>query len=277
MERLNPLNDFLFKKLFADEKEPELLIELLKAILELNISEIKIEKENLNRVSEEDKLGILDIKAKTATGEKYNIEVQLLNQKNMIPRTLFYWSKLFVEDFEAGSPYKSLQKTVTINILGFKMEELRNESFHSIYKLKETTSKNLLTDLLEIHFIEFPKFAKLHYDLNKPIHRWLLFLKEDVSEDMLREVIHMDVGVNKAEEKLQRLSADPETRREYERRAKALSDERSRLEDAKEEGIETGILNVVKKLIENGMSLEEAAKFTPYSAQQLNDMLKMND
>jgi predicted transposase/invertase (TIGR01784 family) len=89
MDRLNPLNDFLFKKLFADEKEPELLIELLKAILELNISEIKIEKENLNRVREEDKLGILDIKAKTATGEKYNIEVQLLNQKNMIPRTLF--------------------------------------------------------------------------------------------------------------------------------------------------------------------------------------------
>jgi predicted transposase/invertase (TIGR01784 family) len=87
----------------------------------------------------------------------------------------------------------------------------------------------------------------------------------------------MDVGVNKAEEKLQRLSADPETRREYERRAKALSDERSRLEDAKEEGIETGILNVVKKLIDSGMPLDEAAKFTPYSAQQLSKMLKVDD
>ncbi|WML54759.1 hypothetical protein RCG17_09285 [Neobacillus sp. PS3-12] len=91
----------------------------------------------------------------------------------------------------------------------------------------------------------------------------------------------MDVGVNKAEEKLQRLSADPEARREYKRRAKALSDERSRLEDAKEEGIqkgfETGILNVVKKLIESGMSLEDAAKFTPYSTQQLSKMLKIND
>jgi hypothetical protein len=51
----------------------------------------------------------------------------------MVPRTLFYWSKLFVEDFEAGGPYKLLQKTVTINILGFKLEELRDEAFHSTF------------------------------------------------------------------------------------------------------------------------------------------------
>lgn len=41
----------------------------------------------------------------------------------------------------------------------------------------------------------------------------------------------MDVILNKAEEKLLKLSADPETRREYEQRAKALSNERSRLEE----------------------------------------------
>jgi predicted transposase/invertase (TIGR01784 family) len=104
--RLNPLNDFLFKKLFGDEREQELLIGLLNAILESDIVALTIEKENLDRVREEDKLGILDIKAKTSIGEKINIEVQLLNQKNMVPRTLFYWSKLFVEGVESGSTYK---------------------------------------------------------------------------------------------------------------------------------------------------------------------------
>ena len=39
-------------------------------------------------------------------------------------------------------------------------------------------------------------------------------------------------------------------------------------------GIETGILEVVKKLLDSGMSLEEAAKYTPYSAEQLSKMLK---
>jgi predicted transposase/invertase (TIGR01784 family) len=276
MNRLNPLNDFLFKKLFGDENDKELLIGLLNAILQIEIVNLTIENEKLDRFKEEEKLGILDIKAKMADGEKINIEVQLLNQKNMIPRTLFYWSKLFLEDFEAGRNYKELKKTVTINILGFKLEELRSESFHSIYQLGEAQTKNNLTDLLEIHFIELAKFDEVMYDLNNPLHCWLLFLKDDVPDSILREVLRMDV-ISKAEEKLTMLSADPETRREYERRAKALSDERSRLEDAielgMEKGMEKGILSVIQGLLSKGMPLNEAAKLTPYTAEELSRML----
>jgi len=270
MNRLNPLNDFLFKKIFGDENDKDILIGFLNAILKTDIVDLRIEKENLDRFYEQDKLGILDIKAKTKMGEKFNVEVQLLNQRNMIPRTLFYWSKLFVEDFEAGNPYSSLQKTVTINILGFKMAELQDESFHSIYKLREERTRNLLTELLEIHFIEFPKFEEINEDLNEPLHRWLLFFKEDIPSNKLREVVSMDVILNKAEQKLSELSADPETRKEYERRAKALSDERSRLEDAEN----AGILRVAKSLIDNGMPLYEVAKHTPYNAEELEQLLK---
>jgi predicted transposase/invertase (TIGR01784 family) len=136
--------------------------------------------------------------------------------------------------------------------------------------LKEGQSKHLLTDLLEIHFIEFPKFERIKDGVFNPLHRWLLFLKEDISEDKLKEVIGMDVMVNKAEEKLLKLSADPETRKEYERRAKALSDERSRLEDAEN----TGILSVAKSLLDSGMSLYEVAKHTPYNSEELERLLK---
>lgn len=274
MERLNPLNDFLFKKLFGDEKDQELLIALLNAILEANLAELKIAKEQLNRETQEEKLGVLDIKAKTISGEKINIEVQLLDQKNMIPRTLFYWSKLFVEDFEAGSQYRQLQKTITINILDFKLEKLKKESYHTKYSLREFKTNSLLTNLMEIHFIEFPKFQEIKLNLHNPLHRWLLFLKQDVPENLLEEVTRMDAMVNKAEDKLIKLSADPETRREYELRAKALSDERSRMEDAREEGMEKGIIEVVKRLLKTGMSLQEAAKYTPYSVEELAGKLQ---
>ena len=90
----------------------------------------------------------------------------------------------------------------------------------------------------------------------------------------------MDV-ISKAEEKLTMLSADPETRKEYERRAKALSDERSRLEDARksgielgmEKGMEKGILSVIQGLLSKGMPLHEAAKLTPYTVEELNRMI----
>ena len=83
----------------------------------------------------------------------------------------------------------------------------------------------------------------------------------------------MDV-ISKAEEKVTMLSADPETRKEYERRAKALSDERSRLEEAKEKGMEKGILTIIRGLLSRGMPLAEAAKLTPYSAEELDRKLK---
>jgi predicted transposase/invertase (TIGR01784 family) len=152
----------------------------------------------------------------------------------------------------------------------------RRSNFHSIYKIGEAETKNNLTDLLEIHFIEFPKFEEVMYDLNNPLHCWLLFLKDDVPDYILREVLSMDV-ISKAEEKLTMLSADPETRKEYERRAKALSDELSRLEDARESGIELGmekgILSVIQGLLSKGMPLNEAAKLTPYTVEELSRMI----
>ncbi|AST93224.1 hypothetical protein BC6307_19155 [Sutcliffiella cohnii] len=80
----------------------------------------------------------------------------------------------------------------------------------------------------------------------------------------------MGVNLNKAEQKLLKLSADPDTRKEYERRVKALSDERSRLEDAEN----AGILKVAKSLLDNGMPLYEVAKNTPYNADELERLLK---
>ncbi|WP_066309755.1 hypothetical protein [Bacillus sp. FJAT-29814] len=78
----------------------------------------------------------------------------------------------------------------------------------------------------------------------------------------------MDGILNQAEEKLNRLSASPETRREYELREKALSDERSRLEDAREKGV----LSVVRSLLASGLPLSEVAKHTPYSVEELRKL-----
>lgn len=47
----------------------------------------------------------------------------------------------------------------------------------------------MLTDILEIHFIEMVKFLKTQIDINNPLHRWLLFLANP--EDKILEEIEM--------------------------------------------------------------------------------------
>ncbi|GCD09717.1 hypothetical protein Ctaglu_13400 [Clostridium tagluense] len=88
MERLKPLNDFIFKKTFGEEETKDNLIALLNAILskkdrdKLVTLEI-VENKELTPELIGDKTGIIDVRAKTEDGTQLEIEVQLTNQHNI--------------------------------------------------------------------------------------------------------------------------------------------------------------------------------------------------
>lgn len=277
MKRLKPLNDFVFKKLFGENQDKELLIGFLNAVLKNDVEDLYIVEEKLGKEKIDDKQGILDIKAICYSGEKINIEVQLANEYNMKERTLFYWSKLFTEDFKAAEKYSDLNKTITINILGFNYLD-NIESFHSSYKIYEDETMQLLTDLLEIHFIEMPKFNAMDADLHNPLHRWLLFLREDtVKQANLEEVFILDQLVAKAEDKLRRLSADEETIRMYQLREKFIADQKTQIEgarnDGKNEGMHEKAIVIAKSLFEiPSMSVQDVAKHTGLSLQKVKEI-----
>lgn len=182
MYRLKAKNDFVFQRIFGRQENKEILISFLNAVLMLEdenklndidvIGNTKLEKDR-----PEDKLGILDIKARTISGIQINIEIQIVNQYNMDKRTLFYWSKLYTEQLSEGQTFNELKKTITINILDF--EYIKVENYHSVFHLWEDNRKDYkLTDVLEIRFIELPKFRRIQPDFSKPLDRWLLFLED---------------------------------------------------------------------------------------------------
>lgn len=270
MKRLRPLNDVIFKKLFGEKKDKHLLISFLNAILNYDVVDVDIQEEKLTKETLDSKQGILDIKAKTYAGEKINIEVQLLNQYNMIQRTLFYWSKLYTENFKTKGNYKDLSKTVTINLLGFTLFE--ESPYHTTYHLYEDTSKQRLTDLLEIHFIEFPKFEQIDKNLHNSLHCWLLFLKGDIADSLLKEVIQMDELIQQANDKLMFLASDDETRRLYELREKHLSDEITRIEGAKEEAASIKAKEIAVKLLKMGHSVDSICELTGLSKEEIEEI-----
>jgi len=231
---------------------------LLNAILELsgdnNINDIELmDNTKLEKDRIEDKQGILDVRAKTVNGIQINIEIQLVNQYNMDKRTLFYWSKMFTEQITVGQGFDELKKTITINILDFSFIDLNR--YHTSYHLKEDLETDYtLKDVLEIHFIELPKFRRCEPDITKPLERWLLFL-EDSSSEVLEVLKEKDPAIAKAEEVLDWLSSDEETVRLYELREKAIYDEVTRIKGAKEEGIAIGIEKVAKNMLSQGIDI----------------------
>ena len=107
MRKVKPLNDFIFKKIFGEKGNEDILISFINAVLKRTnkepIIEIEIiDNKQLTKEVINDKTGIIDVRARTAKGENVDIEVQLTDQGNMDKRTLFYWGKMYLENIKQG-------------------------------------------------------------------------------------------------------------------------------------------------------------------------------
>ena len=260
--RLKPTNDFLFQKLFGEEEAKDILTSFLNAILHLpdhrKITDIRvIANTQLNKELLTSKGGRLDILAETENRELINVEMQLTNYRDMVRRTLFYSSRLFHGSIRTGEDFKELKRTITINIMDFNLDELSGISdFHSTFHFYETILREVrLTDAVELHFIELPKFRKAAKDLSEPLHRWLLFLEEKPPENELEAMMEMDEMIRKAEERLEYLSADEETIRLYEWRENARIEWNSWVNEARRQGLEQGIQEGIQQGIQQGIEL----------------------
>ena len=208
---LDPKVDFVFKKIFGNEKHPKILISFLNAVIKpenkivsVTLKDTEITKDNL-----EDKFSRLDVKAITSNGEHINIEIQLKNENNMVKRTLYYWSRMYNEQLGEGQNYNQLSRTICINILKFKY--LKTDKFHSFYRLKEMETNEELTDVQELHFIEIPKLPK-HTEVKDMLTGWMEFLKNPNSEEVMELEMNVE-EIQEAKKELIRLSNDEKERK----------------------------------------------------------------
>lgn len=274
MRRVKPLNDFIFKKVFGEKGNEDILISFINAVLKRTkkepIVEIEIiDNKQLTKDVIMDKTGIIDVRAKTSKDEHVDIEVQLTNQGNMDKRTLFYWGKMYLENIKQGEDYANLEKVITINILDF--EFLGTSSYQSSFHLWEDMEKDyMLTDVVEIHFLELPKFRnKKNKDYREnDIERWLAFLEKDISETTLRELMSLDTAIEKAEQRIEYLSSDEEAMKIYYERERSLHERANMISSAEERKSIENAINFLKL----GVDVETVSKGTGLSIEKVREL-----
>ncbi|CAM4403345.1 ATPase [Bacillus manliponensis] len=281
--------DFAFKQLFGTKGNEEILIGFLNAILEESlgtpIASLQLEDPHLHKSYEDDKLSILDLLATLDNGTQVNIEIQLRNTHDMIKRSLYYWSKLYTSQMQEGMPYRSLRKTITINLLDFILFS-SDDSFQTIGKLWNAKRRQVLSDDIEIHFVEIPKLVRQWREekvnpWENTFVRWMLLLPAHEDEQLTRtlEEIAMtqDPILQKAINKWENMSHDSSFRTAYDAREKVLLDEQAKIAHVREEGKEEGKLaeraQLVRGMHKNGMPLEDISKFTGISTQEIRKLL----
>lgn len=179
MIKLKPTNDFLFEKIFGESKNAELLKHLLQSILtDIEISSVEINKDvSLERKQLQDKLGILDIIATLDNKTKVNIEMQVKDYYNTIERSIFYSTGLYHENLEAGEDYIDIPRSISIWITDYNVFE--EGSFHEKARLKRDYENIVLTDRLELHYIQLPKFKEKCKRISNELEEWLTFIQNE--------------------------------------------------------------------------------------------------
>ena len=255
--RLNPLNDFLFLKIMGEKGDEPQLLGFLNAVLGRSgyswFASVKIiENKSLSADFIGNKTSILDLRARLNGKSKASMEVQLRSQAYFDKRVLFSWSKAYTEGFKKGRSYEELPPVISVNILDFEFPP--NEGFYEYYQLRGGFNPSrVMSRAMEIHCIDMTKWRRLGtIDIeHDPLHRWLAWLDQKSPPELIKEAISMHKAIRAADERLEHVSLDEESRDLYRRRQMALMDQagyndgiaasrREGIEIGREEGIEIG-------------------------------------
>ena len=273
-------NDVIFKKVFGDEKNKDILKAFLTAMLDLppeEYDEIMISDPHLRVEAPGEKLGILDLYIKTKDGKQIDVEIQVARTPFMKERITGYTGKMLAVQLRAGEEYAKIKKVITIVILDYSLVS-DSEHFHNKYRLYDSETGSLFTDVMEIHTLELKKVppSSAPPEDDKKTERqiyWLRLIKAEREEEI--EMLATKIPeIGEAYKVMKRLSQDEEMRLLYDSREKAIRDEQARLYGAREEGIEIGLEMGREVGLEEGLEIgrEEAKR---EAVEVARNLLKM--
>ena len=285
---LSPKLDVVFKAIFGEPGDESITKGFLETVLKEPIEKIDLSKNPiLRREFKDEKLGILDILAEINGKEEVNIELQIVDRKNIVERILYYWSKLYSRQIRTGEEYEKLSKTIVILITNYEIKNI-DEDYHTKWQIMEVDKKIILTDKLELHIIMLPRIIGQEKNKDKLLD-WLYFIENPKSERVANKM-----GENKelkeAVEKLDRLSEDERMQKIADLREKAILDEKAIYargleigeEKGRTEGIEEGKTQgklkekqeIAKKMLTKGLLIGEIADITGLSQEEIKKLKK---
>jgi predicted transposase/invertase (TIGR01784 family) len=236
---LSPRNDVIFKMLFGDGRDTDILTAFLQSALTLpaeDYAEVTVVDPHLAREHPDDKLGILDVRLKTAGGNMIDIEIQVCDHPHIRERIVFYLSRMVAGQIDEGDEYRRIKRSICIVIADFVLIR-ENAAYCNRYRLHDPETGSEFTDLLEVDTLELPKLPR--DGDGTPLWDWLKFLDARNEED-LKMLTEKNPGVKKAVAKLMALSEDERTRMLAESREKLRRDIVASNEGAREEGRKEG-------------------------------------
>lgn len=231
---MQPKIDFAFKEIMMNNKALKGFLSAVMNIQPEQIKKIVRKNTNMKKIHAEEKQAILDVRIVIAQSisleeqpeqenfifKEIDIEIQLSYMAAWADRSVFYVSKMLIEQGEIDQKYSNFKKCIGINILDFNYIR-QTKRFHTVYHVREDTEHIKFTDVMEWHVIELPKIPKDSDGTD--LYKWARFINA-TEKGEFEMIVKGNQYLESALETLEIISQDEQKRLEYTARQKTLYD-----------------------------------------------------
>ena len=223
----------------------------------------------------DDKVGILDIRAKLNNNINCNIEMQVVDRKDIEKRLLFYWSKMYTKSIKSSEKYENLERSIIILITDYNLDNLKKiPDYLTKWNIREEKYPHLiLTDAIEIYIIETRKAKEMLLKDNQTLNQWLQFINNPKAVSSME-----NKEIKKAKKVLEDISQNEKERYLTELREKYIMDQHAIEAHGFDKGLEQGIsqgiaqekIEIAKKMKNKGSKIDEIIELTGLTEEEIN-------
>lgn len=275
----DPKFDIVFKFIFGRKSSAHLLTMFLNDLCEYFRIDPIVSLEILDPFNikqfKEDKLSIVDIKAKTASGIYINVEIQKARNHFYVARSHYYADHLYIYQLKEKENYSTLKKVICLHILDFVLFEDEPDMLNTFRFKNIRSGKELMPVMKELNYLELPKAGSFLESAKE----WKELFNPSSKESLLK-LCKRKEAIMLAVDELNHFSMDPEARKIYFNRRKAEMDRQSILETAEKIGEARGeakgkarTLQVIK-LFQKGHTYEKIAEEIKCTLAEVESILK---
>ena len=285
---LDPKNDLAFKRIFATDRNKDILIHLVNDIFARiadPILEVTFITTELEPEIESQRASAVDIMCKTESGERFIVEMQVARETGFENRAQFYASKAYIEQRTSNPKYRDLNEVTFLAIANFQLFRAKTACISHHHILDIETHQRDLKDF-SFSFIELSKFHKTAEQLDSITDKWLYFFKhaDDTDPKELAQIIGSDLIIKRAYDELDRYAWSDDELRAYETSEMHHISYLATLETAKEDGSREGeaiglekgeaigIEKTARKLVGLGIDFESIMKATGLSLEKIEQL-----
>lgn len=288
--------DWAIKRLLRQKANFDVLEGFLTVFIGEEVKIVEILESEGNQQTPDDKFNRVDIKARNSKGEIILVEVQNTSELYYLERILYGVAKAITEHIHLGDTYKEVKKVYSISILYFDIGKgadylyVGQNKFIGVHTndqlvitakekgaLVQKSPAEIFPEYILVRVNEFDKVAVT------PLEEWVAYLKSGVIKENTTAP-----GLQEARKKLQYYSMTDAERYAYDEHLNAVMIQNDVLGNAREEGLAEGRAegltqgraegraeakkDIVKSMLSNGLSVEQVAKFSGLTVEEVESI-----